>query len=158
MAVRLLAVLGVLVLALTLSVAPAAAAGTGGAADQPGVATVLGPGQTIVADNDCGCNRSSSSWGTTSGWGGSPVGMGFGMGPWWAGQPLWAISAQTGGTWPFAPWYSSPQWWTYVGLTNAMGGWSHLSMSSSGASSSSMSSGSTSSGSMSSGSMSSSGY
>ena len=32
--------------------------------------------------------------------------------PWWAGQSLFAISAASGGTWPWAPWYSTPPWWT----------------------------------------------
>lgn len=123
MATRLLVVLGVLVLALAVAVTPAAAAGTGGATTSQGVGTVLGPGETMLADHDCGCSSwGGSPWGMGSGWGGSPWGMGFGLGPWWAGMPLGTISASTGGTWPFAPWYYTPQWWTYVALTNASGG------------------------------------
>jgi hypothetical protein len=121
MRARLLVVLGVLLLALTLGVAPAAAAATG----QPGLGAVLGPGQTVLADHTmgdgCGCGWGGSPWGM--GWGGAPWGMGFGWGgPWWAGMPLGTISAASGGTWPWAPWYYTPQWWTYVALTNAMGG------------------------------------
>jgi hypothetical protein len=110
--------LGVLVLALAVAASPAAAAG--GAMSQPGVATVLGPGQTIVADHwdsDCGCGFGGSLSGM--GLGGSPFGMGFGLGPWWAGMPLSTISATTGFTWPWAPWYWTPQWWTFVALANS---------------------------------------
>jgi hypothetical protein len=128
MRVRLSVLLGVLVLALGVAAAPAAAAGTGGLTDQTGVGTVLGPGQTIVADrdsdSDCGCRGGGSRWDMGSSFGGSPFGMGFGGGypgflrPWWAGMPLSLISASTGFTWPFAPWYYTPQWWTLVALSN----------------------------------------
>jgi hypothetical protein len=120
MRTRLLAVLGALVVMLAVAVAPAAAAGAGDTTGHQGIDAVLGPGQTVLADHtpSDGC---SCSWGGSppgmSGWGGSPWGMGFGWGgPWWAGMPLWTISASSGGTWPWAPWYYTPQWWTAAAL------------------------------------------
>jgi hypothetical protein len=117
MRTRLLVVLGSLIVMLTVAVAPAAAAGASELGVPQGVGAVLGPGQTILADHTTSDNSGMSGWGSsslgTSGWGGSPWGMGFGWGgPWWAGMPLWSISAASGGTWPWAPWYYTPQWWT----------------------------------------------
>lgn len=45
------------------------------------------------------------------------MGGGF-FGPWWAGMPLAAISASTGFSWPGAPWYWTPQWWTLAAFSN----------------------------------------
>ena len=127
MRTRLLVVLGSLMVMLTVVVAPAAAAGATEPGVPQGVSAVLGPGQTILADHPSGDDSGMAGWGGspwgmsgwggstwgTSGWGGSPWGTGFGWGgPWWAGMPLWSISAASGGTWPFAPWYYTPQWWT----------------------------------------------
>ncbi len=67
----------------------------------------------------------TSPWSTASAL--CPTGVSFGgwgyptgfMSPWWAGMPLPTISANTGGTWPWAPFYWTPQWWTYVALANS---------------------------------------
>ena len=37
--------------------------------------------------------------------------------PWWAGLPLSTISASTGFTWPWAPFYWTPWWWMFVALS-----------------------------------------
>lgn len=116
MKVRFLALLAALVVAgvaatPVAAVTPRAPAGEAlGALVAPapvGLADHLGPGS-------CGCPPWSMPWGWSpwDAWGGSW----WPMGPWWAGMPLWQISALSGGTWPWAPFYWTPQWWTYVAL------------------------------------------
>jgi hypothetical protein len=67
---------------------------------------------TLSAGSSCDCPSMATLAPTSLG------GFGFGR-PWWAGMPLWAISANSGGTWPWAPWYYTPQWWLAVALANS---------------------------------------
>ena len=62
------------------------------------------------------------------GWGGS---WGGGSWPWWAGMPVWSISALSGGVWPWAccwqlytgwPWWGSSLWGG-LGSWPWWGGW-----------------------------------
>lgn len=95
MKVRLLALVVGLAIAATVTPAPAAAA-----VAQPAASSVLTPAQTGATE--------------PAQWGGGYFGYG---GPWWAGMPLTTISASTGGTWPWAPYYWTPSWWTLVALS-----------------------------------------
>jgi hypothetical protein len=66
----------------------------------------------------------SSSWSGMSPWGGLSAWGGLGgwggwSRPWWAGMPLGVISASSGGTWPWAPWYYTPMWWYQAALMNS---------------------------------------
>ena len=107
----LLAVLGVVVVLGGLQPVAAFADDSAGAPASGLVATSragltsLLPSESRPADwgTGCGCGTSGSSWPSTSYSGGFWPGMSWGnpFWPWWAGMPLWQISALTGGTWPF---------------------------------------------------------
>ena len=140
MKVRLLVLVAALAGAVIVAAAPAAAAGTNGTASQQGLGALLAPAPTGLADDTPDVSYGSSpygyapatSWGypglstPMTGWGSTGLSTpttGFGYSgwfgaPWWAGMPLPLITAASGGTWPWAPFYWTPQWWTYAAFVH----------------------------------------
>jgi hypothetical protein len=102
----LLAVIGV-VGVLTGSQPVAAFADDGAAAPSSGLVMTSGAGLASLLPSEsrpadwgtgCGCAApAASGWGPSAG-----ASWGNPFWPWWAGMPIWQISALTGGTWP---WY-----------------------------------------------------
>ena len=131
----LLAVLGVVVVLGGLQPVAAFADDSAGAPSSGLVATPgagltsLLPPESRPADwgTGCGCASPTTSW-TGGYWPGMSWGNPFW--PWWAGMPIWQISALTGGTWPFGGWGGGwggmmmppPPMSSMGGMSGSMGG------------------------------------